>query len=49
MRYSGSNGEVVWRFLVGQRVFVWTSPSVVDGVIYFGAHDGFIYALENSD
>ena len=30
-------------FQVGDRV--WTSPAVVDGVIYFGSHDGHIYAL----
>lgn len=30
--------------MVGARV--WTSPAVVDGVVYFGAHDGFMYAIE---
>ena len=33
----------MWTFLAGDNV--WTSPAVVDGVVYFGSHDGFIYAI----
>jgi outer membrane protein assembly factor BamB len=36
-------GHVVWSFPTGDNV--WTSPAVVDGVVYFGSHDGFIYAI----
>ena len=46
--FDRDSGEIAWRFLVGSRVSVWTSPSVVDGVVYFGAHDGFIYAIESA-
>ena len=32
---------------MGDRV--WTSPALVDGVIYFGSHDGYLYALEGDE
>ena len=40
---SRFNAGSAWTFLTGDRV--WTSPAVVDGVVYFGSHDGHIYAI----
>ncbi|MCH7706232.1 MAG: PQQ-binding-like beta-propeller repeat protein, partial [Chloroflexi bacterium] len=38
------SGSLLWSYHVGE--LVWTSPAVVDGVVYFGSHDGYVYALE---
>lgn len=37
-------GELVWTFLAGSRISV--APVTVDGLIVFGCHDGWIYALQ---
>jgi outer membrane protein assembly factor BamB len=42
------DGAVVWNFLTSERIPVWTSPAVVDGRTYFGAHDGNVNALEGT-
>ena len=34
---------------VGEGVRVWTSPAVVDGVVYFGSHDGHVYSIGASN
>jgi hypothetical protein len=41
-----SSGEVMLAFRAGDRV--WTLPAVVDGVIYFGSHDGHIYVISSN-
>ena len=41
-----SNPKVLWQFATGKPVI--SSPVVVDGVIYFGSQDGYVYALEAS-
>jgi outer membrane protein assembly factor BamB len=41
---DGENGEIVWNFSVKGNVF--SSPTVYEGILYFGAHDGNVYALE---
>ena len=28
---------------------VWSSPAVVDGVVYIGSKDGYVYALKASE
>ena len=37
-------GQEVWRFANGNAV--WSSPAVVDGVVYVGSWDGHVYALD---
>ena len=39
-------GKERWRFELSSRVF--SSGSVADGVVYFGCHDGFLYALDTA-
>jgi outer membrane protein assembly factor BamB len=41
------DGEVVWRFTAGGRID--SSPTVYRGICLFGAHDGFVYALNAAD
>ena len=36
-------GEERWRFETGGEV--WSSPAVVDGVLYVGSADGYVYAI----
>ena len=36
----------VWRFEVGGAV--WGTPTVADGIVYFGSMDGFVHALDLS-
>ncbi len=44
---SGINGAVKWAFETGEGIE--SSPTIAeDGTIYFGSHDGYLYAL-NSD
>jgi len=38
------DGELLWRFTAGARID--SSPTVYRGVCLFGAHDGFVYALD---
>jgi outer membrane protein assembly factor BamB len=40
----GKIGKPVWVFKTGGPI--WSSPSVVEGTIYFGSNDGNIYALK---
>ena len=35
---------VKWRFETGDRVY--SSPTVVDGVLYVGSRDNYLYAIE---
>jgi outer membrane protein assembly factor BamB len=39
---DASSGEEAWRFDVGSRMF---QPTVSDGMVLFGAEDGYLYAL----
>ena len=34
------DGAILWSYATGGRV--WTSPSLANGTLYFGGHDGFI-------
>jgi outer membrane protein assembly factor BamB len=47
--YSGTAGisTVKWKFQTGGKVF--SSPAVVDGVVYFGSSDHNVYALSAAD
>jgi hypothetical protein len=38
-----SNVSLLWRFNTGDKIR--SSPAVVDGVVYQGANDGYVYAL----
>ena len=38
-----TSGEVVFTLAAGDRVY--PSPAVVDGWVFFGAHDGRVYAF----
>ena len=43
------SGEVRWRFLVGDKVKVWTSPTALNGKIYFGSHAGEVIVLKEDE
>ncbi|OGV77607.1 MAG: hypothetical protein A3K19_32430 [Lentisphaerae bacterium RIFOXYB12_FULL_65_16] len=40
-----ATGEIKWRFTVGARVD--SSPTLYRGLCLFGAHDGYVYALDS--
>jgi cell division septation protein DedD len=37
------NGSIIWSYRTGG--FIFSSPAVVNGVLYIGSYDGYIYAL----
>ena len=37
-------GDLLWRYKTGH--FVVSSPAVVDGVVYVGSYDSYVYALD---
>lgn len=39
-----SGGEEIWSFETGKPIL--SSPTVVDGTVYFGSHDSSVYALD---
>ena len=39
-----SSPRLLWRFQTGDDV--WSSPAVVDGVVYVGSTDNYVYALD---
>ena len=40
-------GRVKWRFKTGAVVEAWfSSPTVAEGTVYFGADEGYLYAVE---
>lgn len=41
------NGQIRWTYTAGGRVT--TPPTLYDGLVLFGAHDGFVYALDARD
>ena len=41
-----SNGSLHWRFYAGDKIR--SSPAVANGVVYQGANDGYVYALNAS-
>ncbi len=41
-----SNGSLLWRFNTGDKIR--SSPAVTNGVVYQGANDGYVYALNAS-
>ncbi len=47
------NGETVWKFEIdvvgGKLNLVHSTPSILDGIIYFGAENGYFYALNSKD
>ncbi len=43
---TASNGNLLWRFNTGDKIR--SSPAVANGVVYQGANDGYIYALNAS-
>jgi outer membrane protein assembly factor BamB len=44
---AGTGQPCLWRFSIGDAVFA--KPTVDQKHVYFGAHDGYCYALERSD
>ena len=40
---DAATGEVRWRYTTGYGVY--SSPTVVEGVVYIGSNDGYLYAL----
>ena len=36
--------ELIWEFRTDDGV--WSSPAVLDGVVYFGSFDGYLYAVD---
>jgi eukaryotic-like serine/threonine-protein kinase len=42
-----SAGEVKWKYATG--VIDWSSPLVMDGVVYVGGYDAYLYAVNASD
>ncbi len=42
-------GELVWKFYVGEPVSQKELATIQDGIVYFGAFDGCIYALSVED
>jgi outer membrane protein assembly factor BamB len=49
--YSTSTGpttnQILWNYTTGDSVF--SSPAVVDGVVYVGSNDGLVYSLNATD
>jgi len=43
---NASSGEEEWGFNVGSRMF---QPTVSDGMVLFGAEDGYLYAVDSAD
>jgi len=43
---NASSGEEEWRFDVGSRMF---QPTVSNGLVLFGAEDGYLYAVDFAD
>ncbi len=43
---DGNSGKVLWRYSAGGRVD--TPPTYYDGLVLFGARDGWVYCLESS-
>ena len=41
--FAPRTNQTLWTFTVGNAVK--TSPAVVDGIVYFGSDDGYVYAL----
>ena len=42
-----STNQTLWTFKTQNKV--WSSPAVVDGVVYFGSFDKNVYAVKASD
>ena len=40
-------GDPLWTFATGGSI--WSTPVVKDGTVYFGSHDGYVYALRVGD
>ena len=36
-------GDPLWTFATGAKI--WSTPVVKDGIVYFGSHDSYVYAL----
>ena len=45
-RYRRANASSVWNYATGGQID--SSPTVADGLVYVGCHDGKIYALNAS-
>jgi outer membrane protein assembly factor BamB len=43
---NASDGAKLWNYTSGS--WVWSSPAVVNGVVYAGSNDGNVYALGGS-
>ena len=41
---NGASRHLVWRFPTGDQV--WSSPALVDGILYVGSQDGNLYAID---
>ena len=36
-------GKYLWKFATGDKI--WSTPVIRDGIVYFGSHDGNVYAV----
>ncbi len=45
--HAEEGGEPVWSFPTGDRI--WSTPTIHNGVVYFGSHDNNIYAVNVQD
>ncbi|MDO9325673.1 MAG: PQQ-binding-like beta-propeller repeat protein, partial [Methanoregula sp.] len=41
---DAKTGALRWNFTAGG--YIWSSPSVSNGVVYFSGGDGYLYAVE---
>ena len=41
---GAATGELLWRYRAGLNLY--SSPAVVEGVVFFGSDDGHVYALD---
>ena len=42
---NANTGDELWSYTTGGSIF--SSPAVVNGVVYFGSHDHNVYALNS--
>ncbi|MCW4029604.1 MAG: PQQ-binding-like beta-propeller repeat protein [Candidatus Bathyarchaeota archaeon] len=45
LAFNATTGVQIWNFTTGQGGAEYSSPAVVNGIVYFGAEDGCVYAL----
>jgi outer membrane protein assembly factor BamB len=41
---NAKDGTLLWTYTTGSNIF--SSPAVVNGIVYIGSHDVFLYAFD---